>query len=293
MRRYDDLKAVIEAAEQPELIHIHRPIYVHKRSNNGAVCTCGCNSRRAYAYQELDHIDLLVNRITGTRKLRSEVQNKVGWDELSEQALRLDCPIRAYDKQVDLLLNATAKVVAVFGGERAGKSSWLKEWLADKVFLYGGHGAEFWWVAFSREKTQIGVSMLARGYKPEPGRWVAPVLPREFVLSYPNKETETDQAIRCIEGSAVHMKHAGRRGANLKGTAPLAIAVDEGCEIVEKSNWDTILGRTMDSGGQVGFASTPVLTSWAKEQIMDVGTKLENLDYTHSWRSLHASTTHG
>ncbi len=122
-----------------ELVWIHRPILVHEaRPKHSRLCQCGCGSARAKSVREIEHIDLLIDRVEGTRKLLADQQGwNIGkWHELASTAKKIDMPVRCYAKQLPLILDDTHKVIGLFGGVRSGKSTGLAEWFIDGVLKF-------------------------------------------------------------------------------------------------------------------------------------------------------------
>lgn len=271
-REVQDFDRLLETLDGPRILWIHRPILLHDRSNNGAVCLCGCNSRRAVEIDRREHIDLLVSTISGARVLltpEDSEEKRTRFHEIAKRAKRVDAPIRCYDKQLPFILDRRHKIQVFFGGARGGKTSAGVEWFADAIYLLGGPGAQLWWVAPTREKTHIGVRKLVLGEKTD--RSVRPVIPREMILSHPKNWRTQDQVIRLIDGTQIYLKYGGRDGGNLKGDPAQRIFIDELCELDHDANFQICLDRLTDSGGQLGGATTPIAGHWAKEKIADKG----------------------
>lgn len=276
-RDLQDVERLKKALEGERLLWIHRPILLHDRSNNGAVCLCGCNSRRAATVGEpRDHIDLLIDKITGVRALllpHHPDDFRAKFKALAKKAHRIDAPVRCFAKQLPFILDQEHKIQVFFGGARGGKTSAGVEWFADGIYLLGGPGAQIWWVAPTREKTHIGVRKLVLGEKTD--RSVRPVIPPEIVVSYPRNWRAAEQKIVLIDGTTIFLKYGGRDGGNLKGDPAQRIFIDELCELDHEANFQICLDRLTDSGGQLGGATTPVAGHWAREQISEAGLTYE------------------
>ena len=268
-----DIESLKKAFTGERLLWIHRPILLHDRSNNGAVCLCGCNSRRAATVgPPVEHIDLLVDKITGVRVLlRPDHPEpfRAKFHALAAKAKKIDAPVRCFAKQLPFILDTEHKIQVFFGGARGGKTSAGVEWFADGIYLLGGPGAQIWWVAPTREKTHIGVRKLILGEKTD--RSVRAVIPPELVVSYPKNWRAADQKIVLIDGTTIFLKYGGRDGGNLKGDPAQRIFIDELCEIDHAINFQICLDRLTDSGGQLGGATTPVAGNWAREEIFEIG----------------------
>lgn len=249
------------ASSRERALWIHRPIYLHGRSTTGKTCPCGCNSKRAELKQEMPHLDVLIDRVSGVRRKRT-AKNAKRFDALAATAERIDMPLRVYDEQLPVVLDRQHKVIGVFGGNRSGKSQCAAEWLVDYIVDTGGKGVKFWWVAPRREDTYIAVEKLVTGEVND--RHARPLLPPQLVRYYPKTEASKPQAIVLVDGTIIYLKYAGRKGDNLKGKTCKAIVLDEGAAVAHEINWTILLNRTMDSGGQVLTATTPVAGHWLK-----------------------------
>lgn len=249
---------------RPRLIHVHRPIWLHVRATEGnrTVCPCGCASRDAVRSEIRPHLDVLIDRVRGTRRVRKP-HNAADFDRVAKKAERLDMPIRCYDEQLGPIIDRKHKIIGVFGGNRAGKSETGKEALVDRWAEYGGRGASFWWVAPSREKTRVGVRKLVLGERTN--RFVRPAFPKSLIRYYPKNEQSKPQEIILVDGSRIYLKYAGRKGANLKGDSAIFVNLDEGSEVPHEINWTILVNRTMESGGQVMTSTTPVGGHWLKK----------------------------
>ncbi|MEM9463266.1 MAG: terminase family protein [Myxococcota bacterium] len=161
------------------------------------------------------------------------------------------------------------KIMAAFGGNRSGKSQIGASLLVDMILIYGGPGAQFWWVSKTRELTRLAIEKLVEGQKTN--RVVRPLLPADLVFNYPVSEDSPRQWIQLIDGTQIHLKYASKKGGNLKGRNCMAILVDEGCEIDDIKNWTICLNRTMDTGGTVMVSTTPVAGHWLKTEVADRG----------------------
>lgn len=250
--------------ERPRLIHVVRPVFLHGRAPEGnrALCPCGCASKEAVRIEVRPHLEVLIDRVRGTRRVR-KAYNREAFDRVAAKAERLEMPIRCYDEQLGPIVDRSHKIIGVFGGNRAGKSETSKEALVDRWAELGGRGAGFWWVAPSREKTRVGVRKLVLGERTN--RFVRPAFPKQLVRYYPKNEQSKPQEIILVDGSRIFLKYAGRKGANLKGDSAVFVALDEGTEVPHEINWTILVNRTMESGGQVMTSTTPVAGHWLKK----------------------------
>lgn len=262
--QWKDIEGLARAvtAQKPRILWVHRPIYRHERGDGKTQCTCGCQSKDSVRVETRQHLDILIDRIKGTRRLRKP-HNAAAFDALAAKAEKILMPFRCYDEQIAPVLDRKHKVIGVFGGNRAGKSEVGKEALGDRWGEFGGHKAQFWWVAPTREMTRIGVEKLVTGQRTD--RWCVPFFPKELVRYYPKTEQSKPQKIILIDGSEIHLKYAGRKGANLKGASAIFIVLDEGAEVPHEINWTILINRTMESGGQLMTTTTPVAGHWLQK----------------------------
>lgn len=256
------------------LLWVHAPILLHDRNTDGKACPC-CGSKKAVVVETRRDIDLLIDPLRGTRKLRHDVEDKAKFDLLAgTSARKLYMPTRVHKAQLDPVLDDKHKIIGLFGGNRSGKSTAMAERIKRQILLNGGPMAQFWWVAPTREKTRIGVRKLVLGERTD--RYVAPLFPRELIKRFPANEKAADQSIRLVDGTEIHLKHASRDGSNLKGDPCLAIFVDEGTAIPHQINWTIMMGRLIDSGGSMTVATTPVGGHWLEEEVVKRGKTYED-----------------
>jgi hypothetical protein len=261
-RQWKDIEDIYRAVREakPRLIHLVREIWLHDRAKDRSLCPCKCSSRHAHRVEIRQHLEVLIDRVTGVRRVRRG-HNHAAFDRIAAKAERIDMPIRCYAEQLPAILDRKHKCITVNGGNRAGKSEVGKEATGDRWAEYGGKGVCLWWVAPTREMTQIAVDKLVRGERTN--RFARPLFPRALVRYYPKTELVKPQRIVLIDGSKIELKYAGR----LKGRSAIFINVDEACDVKDEANWTVIHGRTMDSGGQVMATTTPVAGHWLKKVV--------------------------
>lgn len=286
-----DLEQVLAAAERRRLVWIHRPILLHDRSD-GTRCECGCDSTLATVVEEREHIDVLIDRVDGTRRVRSRVEDKAAFDRLCEVAERIDMPLRCYEKQL-AAITAKPRVLVATGGVRGGKTTICGESCVDEALEYGGPGAMIWWVAPTMEKTRLGLIKLVVGQdvKELDGtrRHIAPLFPPELVRSYPKNTRTADQAIRLIDGTPIHLKYA--ESDSLKGDPPQAVFGDEWCAVRDSRAEETfqqIIDRTTQ-GGRFTISTTPT-RGHHLEEVVATATPLDKWGGENPRRSIVHTT---
>lgn len=267
-----------KALATKRLLWLHRPIWIHAHATEDRQCDC-CESRHAHRVEELQHLDVLVNRVTGERWVRSHLSpiGQLEFDALCAEAERIDCPIRCSYKQLRVILDTTHRIIGVFGGERAGKSTVEAEWFFDRVLERGGIGALFWWVSKTRKMAlQIGLKKLIKGERSD--RWAPGIIPKALVVSYPRSAMH-DVPLVLIDGTEIHFHHASSPdGDNLKGQPPVAVVLDEACTVDHEANWTQLKMRITDASGQVLAATTPVIGHYLQREIREAGKSYEELE---------------
>lgn len=260
-------------ADTKPFLWLHRPKWLHEDNDTGKPCPC-CGSTHAIRTTDDDHLDLLVSRDTGWRKLRQTVEDKGAWDKMTSHADRIEIPFRCHQKQWDAS-QAYAKILLVTGGVGGGKSAMGAEVCAEEVFLRGGPGATIWWVAPELKHIDIALKKLFIGDFND-GRWEPPIFPTEFIIYYPRSSTQRDLTALLLDGTQIRFWHAGNEG-QFKGHQPQLIVVDEGAEIRSESIYAQLRERIMRSNGRMIIPTTPKIPSPAKE-IYDDGVPLEDWD---------------
>lgn len=297
MSRADDIEALRRRLDGKRWAWIERPTLLHARADRAGQCPCGCESwsgeaedeRAALLYETIPGPELLIDRWTGARHLRSDQSELDGtlalFDELKRTA---DCvehiymPRRCYREQL-LAITAAPKVKGIFGGSRGGKTQALSEEAADVWFELGGPGVRLWWVAPQLADTMRAVRKLVTGEAIKGGRYgeTRPALfPRQLVADWPEtlEQIKRGTPITLVDGSVVELRYAGRGegkdGGHFKGDAPCWIGVDEGAEIMNPTAWHELIARTTDSRGRITTATTPKAGSPLKHLVYDEGTDL-------------------
>lgn len=276
----DDFAKLAEAL-RGGITWVHRPLIVHDRAppGNRKKCPCGCGSIFAVAVETREHIDVLIDPVTGIRRVLqriSDPEHRETWHRVAATARKVHLPHRISYKQLEIL-DCDAKVVAVFGGIRGGKTTHIAETIVSAALLHGGEGGAVWWVAPTQAKTGIGLNKLAHGEligKGKAKRRAKPLLPKSLLRHVPTS-TKSDRAyIELIDGTQIHFKFASKDGGNLKGEAPILAVLDEGCEVKDVLNYNELNRRLTEGDGQLLVSTTPVAGHWLKEHVYDVGVRI-------------------
>ena len=137
-----NLSEISKFVDTPRLLWISRPIHVIERKRG-----------RAVVVKKHRHIDVLIDRYTGTRSVRSQLspEKMARFDELCESrdCEKIDAPTTCTEKQRRIMLVAWAKVIGVFGGNQSGKTTTAAEWLVSRILTRGGRGRRFLWVSYT------------------------------------------------------------------------------------------------------------------------------------------------
>jgi len=274
LQRYD---RALEISKVRPFFWVKRPIWLHEENTTGEPCPC-CDSPYGIRTDEIEHLDLLIHRFTGTRRLRHEVVLRGGkrrdrtqseldqWDELAhgDDVEVIESPFRCYRKQLDAGLDHFHKVVYVSGGQGSGKTNVGGEWAFDSWMLFGGRAVDAGWVSATRDLAYVGVAKLFIG-EFTADRYQAPLFDPRLVRSYPQSSDALPRPAYLIDGTRLHFLHAGKKsGGSIKAKPFRWANVDELTEILYPNNWETILGRTGRTKGTVFISSTPRGGHWGK-----------------------------
>lgn len=205
--------------------------------------------------------EILLDPREGSRRVRSQLENKDAFDLAARLANRKPITLTVHRGQVDPLLNREHKILAVLSGSRAGKTDWECRWLIIQWLLHGYDGATFGFLCPTRDQTRIVVEKLCIGRDA--------ILPKELVIKWPKTGQTPDQHIYLIDGSKIRLFHGTGDGDNIRGYRIEAFAIDEITAIHKIENYRIAVNRTLDSGGQVAVGSTPKQNHWAKPEIID------------------------
>ena len=210
-------------------------------------------------------LDLLMDPVSGVRVLRHQVMRAdlAHYEDLCGRARDIPIRITCHEKQREAITNDSAKVVAMMGGNRAGKTEVLGWRLLRRWMLRGGNHHRFWWISPQREQTQIAVGKLCIGRSDKP-----PILPPALWTSFPRTFRAGDQTIRMIDGSLIQLFHAGKDGGNLRGYDVYDLFYDDLTAIKRIENWRIGKARTIEHAGTVSVATTPIQGHWARSEII-------------------------
>lgn len=267
----DRLAEVERAVEMLEVVHVWTEIVVVARVEPWLaemrtvedVQRCAVFEPVVEVVSRWRDLDLLFDPNTGERVIRS-AENAEAFDALAakvDKSFRIE--LRCHQWQVDPVLSR-AKITAVLGGNRAGKTRVLLLWMIRQWILRGRAptpeqaGAVFWWVG----------PTLAKSFKYGWNRGLRLLLPRELVVSAPKSHRSTSLAITLLDGSAIELQHAFEDGGNLKSENVSGIAGDELGEWHDQGNWQQVNSRVLQAGAQAAISTTPVAGHWGRTAII-------------------------
>jgi hypothetical protein len=271
-RRVADLEAAVLATE---LVLIRTTLVICEREREPKLHTVAdvlddaLREPAPIVIERRPDLQLLVDPASATRCLRHELapEDLAEFDELAASARAIDVEITCHPKQLAAILGP-APLVAIFGGNRSGKSYAMAWWLFRRWILRGDASALFWWIAPTNPHThKFGLCLLAGQDGQGGGLWPDAVFAS---LSRVGAEAKTFER-RLIDGSVVqfhHANHSGRRGgSNLRAANVRDAAVDELTAILDQSNWQQVQARVSQSGGSICTATTRVPGHWSEAEI--------------------------
>lgn len=261
-------------ASRSQLLYIPLTWEVYRRDETGELA-------------ELDHVvhdlHVIINRRSGRRIVvpDDELEGDEKFIRFAQNAEVVPLTYSVYADQLAVIQDDEHRVVAAFGGERGGKTEALALWEVRSWLMVGGPRVLLWWIAPTLDQTRIAVTKLVTGEDSRPG-----LLPPELVLSWPESERATDQAIVLADGTSIELRYAlgSRKGGNLKGRQPRKVGLDEACEMGPIRIWKIVRGRVnVRDGhrGQIFLSSTPEEGHWAEREIVVPVDAGATKDYTY------------
>src|SRR3990167_5602524 len=239
------------------------------------VCERDADKVGWHVAREVPDLHVIFHRTTGQRILlrESEIADcdpewVADFRALAARAKHIPIVHTVTVETLDFIKDESHRLNAAFGGQRGMKTESVAQACVRQWLIKGGAGVEALWVAPDLKRTQFAVNKLCRGEAGPP-----PLVPAELVLYYPDKHTVRDQFIRFLDGTRLHLLHAGdsKKGGNIKGFGPRWICLDEICEFRSLAIWRVIRGRVNERDGfkgQIFGASTPIEGHWAYTQIV-------------------------
>jgi len=249
----DELDQIRRIAHAPRVFCVDRPIHIMERIADVPEVV-----------EEREHLNVLIDRIAGTRsvlQLLETDEQRDKWHEVAalSSTQALDSTLTCTRQQLPIFLDRHAKHIFGFGGNQSGKTHVGGHWIWDRMLANSGL---YLWLAPTLEKTQVGVEKLTRTTE-----WAKSIIPPELLVSSPTTERSGDQNTRLVDGNVVSYRYCSREGGNLKGlTGVRAVVMDEGTEVPHQINFTIATNRLLLSGGQMFVPTTPVKGHWLEER---------------------------
>lgn len=252
-------------ANAPRLVRVRTKILVHVPSSGGTKCPC-CDSPHARIEEEQDDLDLLIEA-TGKRRrwLRHQSADTAAYDRLAAKAdLTLDVPLRCSPSTKEIILDEQTPVILLSGGARSSKTTTMLLWGFRQWMLRGGLSVVAWFLAVTRQSTQILLDKWVRGDGSAPA-----VCPRELILSLPKSVVTPGAAITMIDGTRIELRHTATDGKNLAGKTLAFGCWTEASLTRNPTNWAQIRGRVLSTGGQIAMDSVPEPGHWLRHAVVE------------------------
>lgn len=252
--------AVQEYADAPRVFCIRRPALIHAANEDQNVrCVC-CGSEHARIVERREHLDVLVDVVTGYRSVLQKLQRPEDidrWHAIAEASTTqvIDNPARVSTEAAPALFDLVSLVIYLMGGSQGGKTQTAAEIFWSRILLRGGIGALFIWCAYINKTTTVAVKKLATGYQGD--RWIPPVIPSELVAYHPRTHRVGDQRILLHTHDQIALNYASRDGDNIKGDVAKDGVFDEASSSDHEENFTILLQRMATTGGQLIVPSTP------------------------------------
>lgn len=255
------VRKIAAELEKPPIVLWSSALLVHDRNETGAPCPC-CGSTSALLTEEIEDFQVLVDRATGDRLFREEVDGET-WAALVEGAEVAEMRPVVFRPQLPIV-TSQARLTVVDGGAQSGKTEGAARLFARVIGKRGGRDKTFWLIAPSRRSAWIQAQKLAIGYKGRP-----PVIPPALVASAPKTgQGSHPLTITLIDGSVIDCRPAVRAdGSSVDGEECEAVWVDEVTKIRYPIYFAEAQNRTTATGGPVIATSVPMPGHWFKEEI--------------------------
>lgn len=262
------LAAMVAELERPRFLHIVATILVHDRREvkDGTRCPC-CQSLNAEIVERRPADDLIIDTETGDR-IRPGDRTAEEWAALCEVASLHPVDLRCSVKTLALLLDETGRHIFASGGHRAQKTTTGLAWIALQWLRRGGRECRFWLVARTDEDAFRLLEKLFKGTGESP-----PILPMWLISKSPQTFASRDLLTTLVDGSLLDLRSFDNDpGAKrLKSDSVVAALVDEAAHLPGPSSLAALRGRCVDveGGGRLWLASTPVMSSFLKAEVID------------------------
>lgn len=176
----------------------------------------------------------------------------------------VDLPLRCTPDTVEIVTDTEHPVIAGVGAARSMKTQTGCVWYARQWVLRGGLGTISWLLGPELDRAFVLVEKLFIGEGDNP-----PVFPSELVRRFPASKDSHDQTVELIDGHVAHVKHMGKKGANLTARGVVFAQATEMATVSDEKNFVRLLGRTVQSRGQIYLDAVPESRNWVQHAILD------------------------
>jgi hypothetical protein len=272
------LAEVRAALARPQLIHITSRIAIHEPAPEGNTrpCRC-CGSVHAFAAEEIDDGELLIERTTG-RRIHSADLSPDTWAWALSLAEHHQIVYRVSRDQYPLLVDDSDRHILCAGSHRSGKTSIALLFLVREWVRRGGKLRRFWIVGENHEKAHILLKQIFEGDGLAPR-----ILPPELAVKRPATHKAADLNTIMVDGSIIQLRrfNSDPTAGNLKSRPIVCGVTDEAAEAKHRNALTALEGRCVDLKGRLFFSTSPVGGSFLKPDIVDQCDEYERMPADH------------
>lgn len=278
-----DAERIVEYFRRPRLLHLRAEFLIHQRvAERGATCIC-CGSTEATIIERVPGPQVLIDRVTGTRRSRVDGAADRGQHEVEatcfDETLELYrkqvefvyAPIRCTREQHDVFIDRGRRFEMISGGNRAGKTKTAEHWLFWRWLLRGGRRRKFWIVSQELQQAFEVAQRLVYGDDESP-----PVFPEAVVRSMPTNARVKDPKIVLVDGTVIELRHTNKAtGGNLKGKSVVDMLWDEAVETRSRAVFTVLNNRLTGRDGTCLISTTPLPGHFLKPLVVDIAERVE------------------
>lgn len=252
-------------AELPELVLARFHFLTHDRSSSSGRCPC-CDSDCTKIVEDIPDFDLLIDTARERRYLRHEVRNLALFDELAEEAVVVDVPLRCAVTDLAILTETIVRVFALLGGARSRKTHTMLTLLLRLWGLRGGWGRHGWLLGPELDRAFLLVEKWALGEGDAP-----PICPHELMVTWPTSlpELRVRPSFPMIDGFLWTCRHAGHQGRNLAARNVELIGWTEAATTRSEVNFTRARGRIVQSKGIMVLDAVPEPRNWVATSVIE------------------------
>jgi hypothetical protein len=278
-----DHQRLIDYVQRPRLLHLRAEFLIHERAaDRGVTCIC-CGSTEAAIVERHPGPQVLLDRVTGTRRIRVDGPADRARHEVEaarfDEALELRrsqvefiyVPIRCTREQFEVFNDRGRRFEMISGGNRAGKTKTAEHWLLWRWLLRGGRRRRLWIVSQELQQAFEVAQRLVYGDDESP-----PVFPEAVVRSMPTNARVKDPKVVLVDGTVIEIKHTNvATGGNLKGKSVTDILWDEAVETRSRAIFTVLNNRLTGRDGTCLISTTPLPGHFLKQELVDKAERVE------------------